>query len=1443
MADEQVGTVSVKVIPDTKGFRRKLKAELEAIEKYLEMTLELGLELSKADLARAKAELKALGEEVRVPVKISMDSQEAREGLQRAIDMARRAAEDNPIRPKIRPAPWDDTEFRERLRRSVDEAVRNARAEIPLNMKEGDFMKKLNELTREFDRTAKLKVGVDIDDGALRARLASLKRQITEQAAKIKVDVEAAAAKAKLDAIVQQTRDKRIDLPVQLKGFEEGAAKVRELTRDRRLTIRARLEAARALVQIAAITQARDIDFRARIESSSFGKLAALMAGLGGARSVKRLSTDLTDLIARMDRILPRVVAMWTGLGTLAGVAGSAAGAVLALGKGFVDLSRGALMAPAAFAAAGTAFLILKVAFNGAEEYIGDVISAFQGLAPYITSGFWSKAEAPIRRFSNAFIPVAEKWLPRVSAELGTITGKVADAFTEFTNTGGVRQFFSMMEKGLRNSGNGFKSLAASLLELTRAGSKHFPAMGRAFTSAMGDLEKWTRRITSDGTFDRWMKSAGAAAKDFGRIIGSTGSILRSFTTASLAAGGPTLKSIADGFDSVARSVRSARGMEFLTTMFRGAYQSVRNLAPGLRELGSAFVDLGPAMSKSMAIAGETLSTFLSHLAKMVSDPRFGAGMVRMMEGFRKGVELLEPVFQTLGADFGMLMSTFGLLAENIGRVVGTASRELGVLFQDLLRIVDAVIPVLSDYLVNALEAVAPVIRDVAGAVRDFAEANPKLFTNLLATAAGLGIFARVAGIALRPIVGIAGAVSKLKGVFGKLPAPLSGAGGALSGVGRVMFGVGKAALRLGGWVTAAVFAFKSMWDNSPRLQEAVGDLWEAFKNLGKSVAESVGPGLKRLFETTLPKLADSFAGLMDAAAPLAGLLGDGLAGVIENFTTKVELATPAIAEFAEGLVDGLNNIIDNISTFTGAFSEMIQGVEDLIDGNWAGAWEHFKTASTDALSLLPGKFGEVLRALQQTVIALVDTIIPMIIERFQAMVDGIGIVFSTLAETVLLKLGEVVTAVHDWAVNFISGIVQTLSQLPAQIAQVFTTVLQVIIASVSQWFTSAIQFVILGIAEIVQQFYLLVTHIPEVLGIVAGLIAGIVADWFITAVGYVTQGITLIVTTFQALPALIAAVLASVVQTIITEVTNWFTTMSALVVTGIATVVSAFGQLVNGIRTAISGVKDMLVQQALSWFGALLSKIGSGRRQVKDQFSKIPGETGSAVGPTRAVLLGQAAAWFGALVARVSEGVAQVVGRFGQLPGRVIGAISGLLGMLIATATAWMAGMGQAVTAGITTVVGFFQALPGRVVGALAGAAGQLYTVGVQMMQGLISGIMSMASSVASKAASVVKGAIAAAKGALGIASPSKVFRQIGVFTGEGYIRGMDSMRDRAMGASRKLVTPPSPVDSSRYAGAAGAGASQEINVIIPERENEDPSRTGRRVGESIAFELGKWV
>lgn len=1429
MADEQVGTVSVKAIPDTKGFAKKLKAYLEALERQLDVTVELGVELSKRDVARVQTELRALTKDLTVKVKVELDKSGFDAAFRSMINRTQQEADSKPIRPAVRPAPWDLSQYTRELNQQIEKTINDLKAEIPVGIWSQGFTRDLDRMKAELNRLQDQKVRLDIDDQEFRAKYQALMASINDEVSRLKIDIDSENARQQLDRLIQQMKEKSIELPIQLDGYLEAAATAEELARDRHMTIHARVSMGRALAQIVALTRAYKIDIGAQIDRSSFGQLGKFLAGLSGMRMIKRISTDLTDLIRNIDIILPKVATFSTAIAGIGAVGLTAVGGIVGLAEGLGRMLRGALLLPAALAGMATAMTILSISFQDAKNHIPDVINQFQSLRPAISGGFWSTAADNVRNFTNSFIPLANTWLPRVSAAMGDVLGDIADSLTAFTNDGGMQTFFRNMQRGVEASRKGFGSLTTALLDLVEAGSKHFPAIGRAFSDTMGTFQKWTARITSDGSFDRWMKQAAEAAADFGSILMSTGRIFGAFAKASRAAGGPTLSNMADGLERVADAANSARSIEALTTLFEGAYQSVQNMVPGLKNLGNAFLDLAPAISKSMSIAGSIISEFFDGLSRMISDPRFADGMVKMFEGFHRGMENLSPIFDTLGADMGMLMSTFGLLADVIGRVVGVASKELGILFQDLLRIVDALIPVLGDWLVGAIEAIAPAIRAAADALADFVEKFPELAAGIAIAVAAIGIITTVIGALARPFMTVVAAVVRLQEMFGSFSGAASKLAGPLSRVWGIVSRLGGVFLRVAGWVGLAVGAFAWMYSESENLRNAISRLWDALKNLGQSVWEAVGPEFDKLANETLPNLKDSALELLDKLGPVGKFLGDTLAGDIDSLAKAIEDATPAISEFAENsarelstvaekateVSDGMNNFLEDAGT-------AVEGVQALFEGDWATAWEKFKTAATSQISELDGVFGTFGSGMSGTVMALVDTIIPLMVELGSGMIAGFLNSFLTGAGNMYLQVQLAFDTVKQIIATFITEAIVSFTTFPSRIIAALATFGSMLVLAFTTAFETVRIFIATFISEVVLRFQELPNQILMTLATGFGLVTGFFLSWLLSLTTQVVVWITTLQQTFALLPGMILQALANMVTMLILEVTRWFTGMIGQTNTGNSQVSSTFGNLPGMVIGAIASLGGMLVAQVVSWFAGMVGQVAAGVARVVSFFAQLPGRVIGAIAALGGMLISTASSWMAGMASVVVAGIGQVVSFFATLPGRVISAIAALAGMLISTATAWMTGLISAVTTGISNVVSRFAALPGQVISAVSGLVGQLTSIGVQMMQGLISGIASMAGQVASKARSVVQGAISAAKAALKINSPSKVFIGLGEYTGEGYIKGMEHMRNGVDKTARKLVAAPSVPDIPEGAvasasGAAGAGvASAPMDELL---------------------------
>lgn len=133
------------------------------------------------------------------------------------------------------------------------------------------------------------------------------------------------------------------------------------------------------------------------------------------------------------------------------------------------------------------------------------------------------------------------------------------------------------------------------------------------------------------------------------------------------------------------------------------------------------------------------------------------------------------------------------------------------------------------------------------------------------------------------------------------------------------------------------------------------------------------------------------------------------------------------------------------------------------------------------------------------------------------------------------------------------------------------------------------------------------------------------------------------------------------------------------------------------------------------------------------------------------------------------------------------------------------------AITGLITGIKNFFGQIPTTVRETMNGAINfikgiNLFDIGKNMVQGLINGIKNMAGNLANSLKNIVGDAVSAAKKKLGIASPSKVFTEIGEYTAEGLAVGVDNKSKIASDAVRKMAG--SLIDSVNFSGASLAGA-----------------------------------
>ena len=169
------------------------------------------------------------------------------------------------------------------------------------------------------------------------------------------------------------------------------------------------------------------------------------------------------------------------------------------------------------------------------------------------------------------------------------------------------------------------------------------------------------------------------------------------------------------------------------------------------------------------------------------------------------------------------------------------------------------------------------------------------------------------------------------------------------------------------------------------------------------------------------------------------------------------------------------------------------------------------------------------------------------------------------------------------------------------------------------------------------------------------------------------------------------------------------------------------------------------------------------------------------------------------------------------------VGQVKGWTQAGAAGSSTWIAPHGQQAAQGFAT--GFASAhgivnngaaqLKGWVTAALPSPASWLVNAGVSVMQGFLNGLVSEAGAVYAEADSIANTVIGKIKSALGIASPSKVTHELGVFTGQGFGLGLASTGSFIGQQASYLAT----VSAQSLASIAASQSLSQLGIAAPAR------------------------
>lgn len=540
----------------------------------------------------------------------------------------------------------------------------------------------------------------------------------------------------------------------------------------------------------------------------------------------------------------------------------------------------------------------------------------------------------------------------------------------------------------------------------------------------------------------------------------------------------------------------------------------------------------------------------------------------------------------------------------------------------------------------------------------------------------------------------------------------------------------------------------KAFAPNTHLVLQGLADMAKQFEQWSATIAES--DGFKKFIEYVQengPKLIQLLGNIINilinvgvAMAPLASVVLD-VALAITEFIGKLTEANPIIGMII-GIIATLAGIlmalapafifvnqviIPLISTF-GGLSGIVSIVMGVIEGLGG------------VLAALSGPVG--------IVIAIVGALIGVLVWLWNTN-ESVREALTNAWDVISSTIGGAIQSVIDWFVQLYNMIRQTMEPiipLFEKVGKIINQVLGTLVVGI--------------INSLVMSFQYLWT----IVSVVFTAIGAIIQSIFQIVFGIFTAFIQLITGDFSGALQTLQTTFTNVLDIIWTAVQSIFTQISQFIFASLnsilGTSISSWSQIFSSTYQFLSQIWSSVTQ----WFGQVAQTIASKMAQALGYIISNGSQWVSSIASTLASFVSSVISGFVRVVSSVTQYMAQALSRV----------ISGGAQWVSAIISA-MARFLSSVISGFANVASQTQAGMQRAYSTIVGFVGQFASAGMDLMRGLVQGIMNGMSWVVNAARNVAESAVNAAKSVLGIHSPSRVFKEIGGYTMQGFGIGID--------------------------------------------------------------------
>ena len=394
------------------------------------------------------------------------------------------------------------------------------------------------------------------------------------------------------------------------------------------------------------------------------------LAGYAGLNVFSDMIRGGLDFIHNLDRIALRAGKVTTALGTMANLGGSSL-ASLAVIAGDLGAVLGGLAAVAPAYLVGTAIGVgvLYAALKDTKTVLKDLKKPLGKFQDAISADFWREAAQPIRDMTNYLLPILNNPNGTSTARsLGLVFGSLAKSIKDIPEDD-INFMFDNMNNAIERAADAMPPMIRAFNNLGKAGSKTFGRFADWIVAGAESFDAFIQKAADSGELDRWIENMITGFKDLGRAIDGTFGIFNAIESAARDAGAGGLKEFADKLQGIAATMQSDRFQDSLTNLFSGMRVGAELVGQAVRDIGPAIESFIPTLSLSLIDIGNAASRIIGYIGDILGNPTVQKGVQDFTTSMVAALDRLEPAVKPFADSLGNVMTLLGDVLESVAAV------------------------------------------------------------------------------------------------------------------------------------------------------------------------------------------------------------------------------------------------------------------------------------------------------------------------------------------------------------------------------------------------------------------------------------------------------------------------------------------------------------------------------------------------------------------------------------------------------------------------------------------------------------------------------------------------------------------------------------------------------------------------------------------------------